>query len=399
MVLCSILPFAKASSRAAALCIGLFLCIHPSFFNTAQAQQPWNYTAVGEMHLDDAYLLMPTDSLKAAAELAARTGIVFNKRYRLTVETGRKGRQTVHFQSDSCSFALPSAAVEPLLPYLVGDRYWAERQRQMQRWTYVDMTDNTLVATDSSDHRYGRYSPIAWLGYCYRPSMEWPVVFTVRTNRRGTQELALAAVQQLAERGAFTTDAGLEAYEHNAAEVRAQEQERQAALQRHLDSLDRRRMASLRLADSITTALRNDSIAQAEEALRLQVQATKDRMNRDQIFLMSARTAKSDYMFGLEFNFYNCFAKTITKIEVSVTPVNARGQVQADQFKRTVRTIRCMGPVYSGSPAQYTFDELFWDDRGRIQEMRVSSVTFHFTDGTRRTFSGYEKILRHTLNR
>ena len=229
--------------------------------------------------------------------------------------------------------------------------------------------------------------------------MEWPVVFTVRTNRRGTQELALAAVQQLAERGAFTTDAGLEAYEHNAAEVRAQEQERQAALQRHLDSLDRRRMASLRLADSITTALRNDSIAQAEEALRLQVQATKVRMNRDQIFLMSARTAKSDYMFGLEFSFYNCFAKTITKIEVSVTPVNARGQVQADQFKRTVRTIRCMGPVYSGSPAQYTFDELFWDDRGRIQEMRVSSVTFHFTDGTRRTFSGYEKILRHTLNR
>ncbi len=30
--------------------------------------------------------------------------------------------------------------------------------------------------------------------------------------------------------------------------------------------------------------------------------------------------------------------------------------------------------------------------------MRVSSVTFHFPDGTRRTFNGYEKILKHTLN-
>jgi hypothetical protein len=113
---------------------------------------------------------------------------------------------------------------------------------------------------------------------------------------------------------------------------------------------------------------------------------------------MSVNPARSDYMFGLEFNFYNCFDRVITKIEITVTPVNAKGRIQKDQFNRDVRTVRCMGPIRPGSPAQYTFDELFWDDKGRIQYMRVTSVTFHFTDGTHRTFSGYEKILKHTLN-
>ena len=103
-------------------------------------------------------------------------------------------------------------------------------------------------------------------------------------------------------------------------------------------------------------------------------------------------------MFGLEFNFYNCFQKTITKIEITVTPVNANGQVQRDQFNRDVRTIRCMGPIRPESPAQYIFDELFWDDKGRIKYMRVTSVTFHFTDGTRKNFYGYNQILKHILN-
>ena len=31
--------------------------------------------------------------------------------------------------------------------------------------------------------------------------------------------------------------------------------------------------------------------------------------------------------------------------------------------------------------------------------MRVTDLTFHFTDGTSKTFSGHEKILKHTLNK
>ena len=385
----------------ACICIGIISIFNFQFsiFPTLQAQQPWGYTTVEEMHLDDAYMLPLPDSLLPTLKRQAKTEVRSGCRYRLSVEYPKPKRPMVRFQSDSCTFILRWQQVEPLQPYLVSDRYWRERMAQLQRWTYVDMTKAGGLEVDTADHRYGRYSPIAWLGYHYRPSVQWPVVYTVRTNRRGIQEITLQQVQQLAEGGAFTTDAGMMAYEQNLHEMQRAEQARQRALQRELDSLEDVTRRQARLTDSIATAIRHDSLQLAEETLRTQVQATKERMNRDQIFLMSVKAARSDYMFGLEFNFYNCFPKVISKIEISVTPVNDRGQVQQDEFRRSVRTVRCMGPVQPGSPAQYTFDELFWDQKGRIKYMRVSSVTFHFPDGTRRVFSGYEKILKHTLNR
>ena len=385
----------------ACICVGIISIFNFQFsiFPTLQAQQPWGYTTVEEMHLDDAYMLPLPDSLLPTLKRQAKTEVRSGCRYRLSVEYPKPKRPMVRFQSDSCTFILRWQQVEPLLPYLVSDRYWRERMAQLQRWTYVDMTKAGGLEVDTADHRYGRYSPIAWLGYHYSPSTQWPVVYTVRTNRRGIQEITLQQVQQLAEGGAFTTDAGMTAYEQNLREMQRAEQARQRALQRELDSLEDVTRRQARLTDSIATAIRHDSLQLAEETLRAEVQATKDRMNRDQIFLMSVKAARSDYMFGLEFNFYNCFPKVISKIEISVTPVNDRGQVQQDEFRRSVRTVRCMGPVQPGSPAQYTFDELFWDQKGRIKYMRVSSVTFHFPDGTRRVFSGYEKILKHTLNR
>jgi len=370
-----------------------------SVFSALSAQQPWNYAAVQEMHLDDAYLMPLPDSLAQLTAKWAKAEVRSGCRYRLTVDYPRKNRPTVRFQNDSCDFMLRWQQAEPLLPYLVSDRYWRERLAQLQRWTYVSISNGGRLAVDTADHRYGTYSPIHWIAYRYQPSADSPVVFNVRTNRRGTQQLTLESVQRLAEEGAFTTDAGMEAYERNQREMQANERARQQALQQELDSLNRVALRQARLTDSIATAIRRDSLALAEENLRAQVQSTKDRMNRDQIFLMSVKAARSDYMFGLEFNFYNCFPKVISKIEISVTPVNERGQVQQDEFRRSVRSVRCMGPVQPGAPAQYTFDELFWDQKGRIRYMRVSSVTFHFPDGTRRTFNGYEKILKHTLNR
>ena len=133
--------------------------------------------------------------------------------------------------------------------------------------------------------------------------------------------------------------------------------------------------------------------------MRDQVMRTKKRMNRDEIFIMSLQPARSDYMFGLEFNLYNCFKKTISKIEITVAPYNSRDRVQEDKFHRTVRTVRCMGPIAPGEPAQYTFDELFWDDSGKIRYMKVTSITFHFPDGTSRSFNGYPTVMKHSLNR
>ena len=388
--------FVKPVKYLILFCISLNLNFHFSLFtSTASAQQPWNYGSLQEAHLDDAYLVEPPASLK---KKITKTTPVYNCSYRLSVDFRDGGRSRVRFQSDSCDFTIPETLFSELQPYLVSHRYWRQRYATLQQWAFVSLDAYLLIDVDTADHRYGPYSPVSWLGYRFQPSTEWPVVFTVRTNSHVEQQLTLPALQRLAEWGAFTTDAGQRAYEQNLASMRETQQSKEESLQRHLDSLDRMSEHFGRRADSITVAMQRDSAVLAEEQLMAQVQATKEKMNRERIFLMSLKTAKSDYMFGLEFNFYNCFDKIITKIETTVTPVNAKGQIQKDQFNRDVRTIRCMGPIRVGSPAQYTFDELFWDDRGRIKYMRVTSITFHFTDGTHRTFSGYEKIVKHTLN-
>ena len=383
-------------------CVSLFFIFHFSIFNLATAQQPWNYTSVREAHLDDAYFVEPPAPVKAKIQKAvpsrslgqAVSQSLFNRSYRLSVDK----RNRLCFLSDSLSFTLPESTATECLPYLVSHRYWQQRYQTLQQWAFVSMDNRLLIDVDTADHRYGPYSPVTWLGYRFQPSADWPVVFTIRTNSRREQELTLPALQTLAEWGAFTTVAGQEAYEQNLVSRRQAQQAEEEALRQHLDSLDRRSEHVARQADSIAVAMQQDSLHLAELQVMADVQATKEKMNRKTLFLMSVNPARSDYMFGLEFNFYNCFDRVITKIEITVTPVNAKGRIQKDQFNRDVRTVRWMGPIRPGSPAQYTFDELFWDDKGRIQYMRVTSVTFHFTDGTHRTFSGYEKILKHTLN-
>lgn len=377
---------------------GLFLVLC-SFFIPLSAQRPWNYSTLQEIRLDDAYFVDPPAVLKAKiAQYTEKTEVPYNILYRLSVSCNNNGIHQILFQSDSIVFIIPEPLALELLPYLVSDRYWRERYRQLQDWAFVNMDNGYMIHVDTADRRYGHFSPLTWLGYSYQPSAEWPVLFSVRTNTYKPQTLTLPALQSLAEWGAFSTVDGLLAYEQNQRQQRQKELAQQQALQHHLDSLDRVSLLFARQADSITTALQRDSLAFAEERLMADVQATKDRMNRDEIFLLSVNPAKSDYMFGLEFNFYNCYQKIITKVEITVAPVNAKGQVQRDQFNRTVRTVRCMDPIRPESPAQYIFDELFWDDKGRIKYMRVTSVTFHFTDGTRKNFYGYEKILKHTLN-
>ena len=371
---------------------------------TLKAQQPWNYVSLEEAHLDDAYFISPSAPLQAQIQREITQTIkqsnnqtIFNALYRLSLECHR-GDTLLRFQSDNLEFSLPSSLATELFPYLVSSRYWQQRYQTLQQWAFVTMDNNLLIEVDSTDRRFGPYSPVTWLGYRFQPSTDWPVVFTVRTNTHTLQELTLPTLQRLAEWGAFATDAAQHAYELRRDSILRSQQAEQQALQQHIDSLDRQREILARQADSIAVALRNDSLQQLEQQTLQQVQATKEKMNREQIFLMSLNPARSDYMFGLEFNFYNCFQKTISKIEITVIPVDAKGRLQRDRFNRDERTIRCMGPVLPGAPAQYTFDELFWDESGRITYLRVIELTFHFTDGSRKFFSGYEKILKHTLN-
>lgn len=363
------------------------------------AQQPWNIDRLQDACLQDAYFIEPPAALKAELESAAGMRPLYNTVYHISGPYKSWGRDYIRFQcAAGVDFRLPEDVAVKMLPHLVSCSYWRQRFVQLLQWSHVDMAAiSGLLEVDTLDDRYGRYSVIRWLDYSFQPSEQWPVTFTVMTNTHQPQLLSLHALERLAEWGAFATDADQLVYERNKEQLRQNAADRRADLQRRLDSLSSISDWAERHADSLVLVLQRDSLSVANEQMQAEVERAKERMNRDEIFIMNIKPARSDYMFGVELNLYNCYDKTISKIELTVTPYNDRGQVQADKFQRTVRTVRCMGPIHPGSPAQYLFDELFWNDRGRIKYMRVTGITFHFTDGSHRSFSGYNQILKHSL--
>lgn len=399
------------SARRLLVCLYIVFNFQFSIFNSANAQQPWNYSSVEDLSTADAYIIEPPADIKASVEQAAGASIPFNMVYHVSgphrqllasdyylfVPVTDPNAQ-LSISNPQQSFRIPTEFATQLLPHMVDTRYWERRLNMLFSWAYVDMDRlGSLIAVDSSDRRYGRYSPIRWIGYSYQPSEQWPVTFTVSTNTRVPQNLTLRAMERLAEWGAFATEADQLAYEqHEAALVDSMQ-----ALDSHLTTLDSQfstfNSQLSTFIDSIAEQLRSDSIAERQEQTRAEVERTKERMNRDEIFIMNIKPARSEYMFGIELNLYNCYSKTISMIELSVAPYNDRDRVQEDKFHRSVRTMRCMGPIQPGHPAQYTFDELFWDDRGKIKYMRLTSITFHFTDGTSKSFNGYRQVLKHSL--
>lgn len=362
------------------------------------AQQPWSFATVEEACRDDAYLILPPDSLRGEVLRASHGKADFNVSYHVSGPYRSWGRRSVRFQNADADFSVSYDLAERLLPYMVSHSYWRTRFERWSAWSFVDMTQVTsLIAVDTTDRRYGNYSPLMWQGFAFQPSEEWPVVFTILTNTGQPQTVTLRAVERLAKWGAFSTFGEWKAGDQRDRQRRQREADRADSLQRQLDSLAGIGLWARRQADSLLTAMQSDSLAAVAEQSRAEVERAKARMNRDEIFLMNIKPAHSDYMFGLEYNFYNCFSKTITKVEITIVPYNSRGRVQEDKFHRSVRTVRCMGPIYPGSPAPYLFDELFWDDQGRIKYMRTTNVTFYFTDGTTRSYAGYDKVMKHVL--
>ena len=293
----------------------------------------------------------------------------------------------------------------PAMLYAQNDSaYWNNRFLQLLRWTYVDSSLSSIYLQQETDASCNRgeamgesFIPIHWYGYSFQPSDEWPVVFQVALGDGGEQTLTLPALEQLAQWGAFLTNDDHRRLRLESLRQRDEMLRQDTLLRRHLDSLDCIARALSIEADSLQATLTADSLEAVGRKRAEEIVQAKQRMNRDQIFILNVKTARSEYMFGLELDLYNPFGRTISMLEFNVAPYNDRGQVQEDKFHRTVRTMRCMGPIAPEAPAQYTFDELFWNDRGRIKYMRINSITFHFADGTSRSFRGYENILKHTL--
>lgn len=393
--------------RNATFLKALLILFAGTLFTSVNAQQPWNYSSVEALSAADAYFIDPPADIRATVERAAGSAMPYNCRYHISgPHRNFIGQQYYTFapvntsndQLSTVSYQLPTAVAMQLLPHLVDMRYWERRFTTLQQWAYVDMGRlSHIIEVDTADRRYGRYSPIRWQSYAFQASEQWPVAFTIVTNTRKPQTLSLRALERLAEWGAFATEADQLAYERHEAALDDSLQ----ALDSHLETLDSQfstfNSQLSTFIDSITIELQSDSIAAQQEQQRSDVERAKERMRRDEIFVMNIKAARSDYMFGVELNLFNCYDKTISMLELSVAPYNDRDRVQEDKFHRSVRTMRCMGPIRPDQPAQYTFDELFWDDRGKIKYMRVTHITFHFTDGTSKSFNGYKQILRHSL--
>ena len=289
----------------------ILVIFHFSFF-ISQAQQPWNPTSLEEACLDDAYLVEPPVSLRRQVDRQAEGSVRYNTSYHLSGPYRIHRTDYIRFQNIDDDFRLPVDLAAQLLPHLISHRYWQQRYNRLTQWAFVDMQQTAgLLQVDTSDRRYGRYTGIVWLDYQFQPSEESPVSFTVSVNGGSPQQLTLRAMERLAEWGAFITYADWMVYVQQHNEIRRQQEERQVLLQQQIDSLANIITMVERQADSIVIAMQSDSLAQVEAETRAEVERTKARMNRQELFFMSIRPARSDYMFGLEFNLYNCFSKTI----------------------------------------------------------------------------------------
>ena len=101
------------------------------------------------------------------------------------------------------------------------------------------------------------------------------------------------------------------------------------------------------------------------------------------------------HRFGMRFDIYNCFSKTIKYVELTMTNYNAVGDVQRDDMGRSSRTVRGIGPIEPEDGGRYSWDDIFWDDRDVIDKTRLTNVKFIFKDGTTKVFSGYANIKKH----
>lgn len=147
--------------------------------------------------------------------------------------------------------------------------------------------------------------------------------------------------------------------------------------------------------DDIQTAKFLNKLKSTIEELEKEIAFKK----KNQIFLTGIGyefdSSKYSNRYGMRFDVYNCFNKTIKYVEFTLTNYNAVGDVQRDDIGRSSRTVRGIGPIEPGEGGRYSWDDIFWDDRDVISRTSLTNVKFTFMDGTTRVFSGTTNIRKH----
>lgn len=101
------------------------------------------------------------------------------------------------------------------------------------------------------------------------------------------------------------------------------------------------------------------------------------------------------HSFGMRFDIYNCFSKTIKYVEFTLTNYNAVGDVQRDDIGHSSRIVRGIGPIDPADGGRFSWDDIFWDARGVIEKTKLTNIKFIFKDGTTKVYSGNANINKH----
>ena len=126
------------------------------------------------------------------------------------------------------------------------------------------------------------------------------------------------------------------------------------------------------------------------------IQAEEKEIRTKQLFLKDLDYVYGEYSdFGLEFEIHNCWRKTIKYIEFTTTAYNAVGDVQRDWVGKYSSKTKGIGPLKPGETATWSFDDMFYDKNDVIRRVKLTKITFIFTDGTSKTFTGSTNINKH----
>ena len=135
-----------------------------------------------------------------------------------------------------------------------------------------------------------------------------------------------------------------------------------------------------------------DSLEQATLKLMEDLQKTYNFYKKNKVFILGEQYSYSDYKFGKEFKFFNCYSKDIKYVNMRIVAFNQVGDVQKDDIGNYAKDVRCIGPLVVGEVGVYDFDDLFWDDDDIIKELRVVELKITFSDNSVITFSGKAKV-------
>ena len=134
------------------------------------------------------------------------------------------------------------------------------------------------------------------------------------------------------------------------------------------------------------------------EDLRGKIQAYEDKvsyMKKNQIFITKAGYNYDGDQFGMNYDIYNCFGKTIKYVDITLTCYNTVGDVQRDYFGISTKKVRGIGPIEPDDVGSYSWEKIFWDEYDVIKNCRITAIKFTFKDGTVKSFSGYANIRKH----